>query len=646
MTAPPPVFNQTFLALTALIVAATMLALWWLLRRESRPTLLALALVTSLSLTVRLIAINDYPHGLNEDEPKVLYAAGRAVIRGTLLAESNISVPILHHALFHAQLIPILGVGRWTIRAYDFICGVLATPAAFAVARALGLRVASSLLVGGLIAVLPWSMFYSRVMQGASLTFYELLLLAVLARLIWQRGGWREALIGGGALGWLLYGYWCTRAMLPMPLLAAVLARGWRARLWCVAILLVGLALYRPYVEANRNSPFISQGMINPARFANPEELAALAQRGIETINAFVAPEAQDGWLTVRAGAMHPWLVLAMAAVGSLVGLRRALFLWGGFLLGLVPTVLAWGPPSTHRMLMAFPFIGLAAGSAVDLLRPAVVRHAAVVTAVLAVGWLSINFYFSNGFWRTETHWLFDWHRTELVQSLPLPATGPVVMMEQVGYFRDPRKLVAPNDQDLSVDNWLPGEQGGTYAFATEALGLRPLYEHVLGPTRVQAYGGTFTVVFEPRDWSFLRQHGWSYTARCDQTVRTALVPALYHPPLTFAGFACDRASEHLWRGKWVGPATTLRLRTKSPSVLRTRRGEIVGQQIGDFHVLNVEVEPGDELTAATTVQGFHPTVYATLTELDPLGERVPLWEYVVPIASPPVDGSRPAAAS
>jgi hypothetical protein len=216
--------------------------------------------------------------------------------------------------------------------------------------------------------------------------------------------------------------------------------------------------------------------------------------------------------------------------------------------------------------------------------------------------------------------------------------------MEGIGYFRDPRRLVAPNDQDLSVDNWLPGEQGGTYGFSTEALGLRPLYEHLLGPTRVTAFGGAFTVFFEPRDWSFLRQHGWSYTARCAETERTGLVPALLHPPLTFSGFACDKASEHVWRGKWVGPPTTLRLRTRTPSVVTTPQGEIVGQQIGEFYVLNIEVKPGDALTAAITVQGFFPSVHATLTELDPLGERIPLWENVVPI--PPPAAERPDAAS
>ena len=142
MTGVP--LNPTFLALSLAIVGASGLSLWWLLRGESRVTLLALAVLTTAAIALRLFYTTDFPTGLNEDEPKVLYAAGRAVARNTLLAESNISVPILPHALFQGQLIPLLGPWRWAIRSYNLVGGILCTPAAFAAARALGLTVASS----------------------------------------------------------------------------------------------------------------------------------------------------------------------------------------------------------------------------------------------------------------------------------------------------------------------------------------------------------------------------------------------------------------------------------------------------------------------------------------------------------------------
>src|SRR4029453_1450450 len=118
------------------------------------------------------------------DEPKVLYAAGRALAVGDLLAESNISVPILPHALFQGQLIFLFGPGRWAIRTYSLVGGVLCTLAAFAAARALQLAVVPSLAVAGLVVVLPWSLFYSRVMTGTELTFFQLLLIAALARIV------------------------------------------------------------------------------------------------------------------------------------------------------------------------------------------------------------------------------------------------------------------------------------------------------------------------------------------------------------------------------------------------------------------------------------------------------------------------------
>ena len=129
--------NPTFLSLALAIIAASGASLWWFLRDESNATRFMLALLTALSLCLRLAYTTDFPTGLNEDEPKVLYAAGKAVQNNTVLAESNISVPILPHALFQGQLIPLLGVGRWSIRLYNLVGGVLCTPAGFAAARAL-----------------------------------------------------------------------------------------------------------------------------------------------------------------------------------------------------------------------------------------------------------------------------------------------------------------------------------------------------------------------------------------------------------------------------------------------------------------------------------------------------------------------------
>ena len=109
MTAPS---DPRFALLALAIVAAALAALCYLLRRERGPALLGLLALTSAGLALRLFYTTDYPTGLNEDEPKVLAAAMRAVRDGQLLAESNISVPVLMHALFQGQLVPWLGPGR------------------------------------------------------------------------------------------------------------------------------------------------------------------------------------------------------------------------------------------------------------------------------------------------------------------------------------------------------------------------------------------------------------------------------------------------------------------------------------------------------------------------------------------------------
>jgi hypothetical protein len=660
--------NPTFLLLALAIVAASALALWWLLRREARTTLLVLALLTSLGLAARLAYTTDYPTGLNEDEPKVLYAAGRAVEQGTALAESNISVPILPHALFQGQLIPLLGVSsRWAVRGYSFVAGVLCAPAAFAAARALQLSATASLAGAGLVAVLPWSLFYSRVMTGNELTFFQLLLLAALGRLVFLGAraarpplgrdtppaattalarasaaraagappallgaGWREWALGSFALAWLLYAYWPTRSMLPMVFVAAGLATGLRRRLWCVAIAATALLLYAPYIVANRNSVFITQG-VNLGSFAGLANPIGLARRLLDTLAAFVWPRAEDGWLTIRSAAMHPFWLLPVAGLGVLAPTRRALFLAAGFLLGLAPTLLAWGPPSTHRMLMAYPFVALAAGSALDRVGAPRLRRAASVALVVLAGWWSVRLYFSDAFWPQPSRWVFDWQRTELIESLPPPDGLPVVFLRQISYFRDPRRLLVGRDTELAVNNWFPSNSGAVYAFTWEALPLRSFYERLVGPGRVRAFGAAFTVTLEPGEWSWLRRHGWSYTAECPPQTRRAQVPALFHPNLSFSFMTCEHPSRHTWQGRWDGPETALRLRARGAASVDAGARRFESTLVGAESIVDFSAAPGMDIAVSVTAPPLQPWVFAELFELTPGGERVPVWERVTP---------------
>jgi len=618
MTAP---VDAVAVGLALAIAAGAALSLAWLLRGEDRRALLAVALLAAAALALRLLQFDDFPRGFNEDEPKVLAAALAALKSGQLLGESTISVPILMHALFQGTLVPLFGIGFWTIRLYSLIGGVLCVPAAFAAARAMNLSVVASLAGAALIAVLPWALFYSRVMQGAELTFQQLLLLAALAALIWRRGGWPEVLIGAFALAWLLYGYWCTRAMLAMPLLAALLADG-RRRVWCIAVLAIGIVPYLPYPAANPQSVYVGQGL-QPSLVtgADPAELLA---RTVESLHALVAPVAQDGWLTVRAGALHPVLLLVVALAGALSGWRRAAFLVGGFLLGLAPTVLAWGAPSTHRMMMAFPFIALAVAAACDDLLPRRAwRPLAVAALVGATALWSVHFYFSDDFWLPESRWLFDWERSELVGSLPLDAGRPVVLMRQVTQFREPRRLLAADDRELTVESWWPPAEGALYAFTAEAAPLRPVYAQRFGEERVRDFGRAFTVDVPAGDWSELRVRGWTYEVRCGERVWRGQVPLLHQMAVGFDGVMCGQPSTHRWAARWMGPRARIRVTGGERTVrISTATASSEGRET------ELEVLPGEIVRIATDAEPGVPYVDVALTVRD----RPPPWDWAVPV--------------
>lgn len=614
-----PPTDAAAIALALTIVAGAGLALWWLLRRETTATLLALATLTAAAVAVRLLHLGDYPRGLNEDEPKVLAAALDALRYGRLLTESTIAVPVLMHALFQATLVPLLGIGHWTIRLYSLVGGALCVPAGFAAARAMRLSTVASFGAAALLAVLPWALFYSRVMQGGELTFQQLLLLAALAALIWRDGDWRETAIGAFALAWMLYGYWCTRAMLPMPVLAALLATG-RRRFWCVAVLALGVVPYLPYPRANPASVYVGQGF--QASLLTQADPRLLWTRTIETAAAFVGPAAQDGWLTVRAGAQHPILLLALAAAGALSSWRRAVFLGGGFALGVVPTVLAWGAPSTHRMMMAFPFVAFAAAAACDDLVPRRAWRTAVVAVMAgAVAIWSLRLYFSDDFWMPESRWLFDYERSELVASLPLDAE-PVIWMREVSFFRAPRAYVAANDHLLTVENWLPPSTGARYAFAAEAAALRPAYAARFGADRVRSFGRAFSVDVPAGDWSPLRDLGWSYCVACGDQRRQGIVPLLFQMGVGFDGLECPQPSAHVWRGRWRAPAARVRIRDNGRSLtVETPRQRIEGADV------TVDVAPGDLIRVAAIAGPGLPLAATSLT----IDDHLPPWEAVEP---------------
>src|SRR5215468_6257457 len=189
-------------ALSATILFGYGISLWWWAVRDEAPWVrTALVALCSLALVLRLIFTTDYPAGLNQDEPKNLACSMTALERGEIFTMACNGVPYLLSVLFAAPLVPLVGFNRWAMRSYSIALSVLTPAAGFAVGRAMALDAIASVVGGGLLAVLPWSILYGRVSLGGELVFHQLLLLAALARLIWRdTAGWREAVLGAGAL--------------------------------------------------------------------------------------------------------------------------------------------------------------------------------------------------------------------------------------------------------------------------------------------------------------------------------------------------------------------------------------------------------------------------------------------------------------
>ncbi|MGH7788425.1 MAG: hypothetical protein ACRERC_16265 [Candidatus Binatia bacterium] len=629
------------------IVAGYALALWWLLRREAGWTFAALAALCGLSLALRLVYTGAYPWGFFEDEPKFLGCAIEALQRGTFFGESCIHVPYLFAALFQAPLVPLLGATRWSIRSYAHITSVLATPAAFAAARRMGLRVAPSLAVGGLVAVLPWAIYYGRAILGGELVFHQALLLAGLAGLIWSRGGWRDALLAGFGMCMLLYDYWAGRSMMGLPLVAAVLATGWR-RAWCVAVIAIALIGWQPHLATGPLDAHVGlslrggagatvAGGFNPGFDADP--LGTLRSRAVMALSVFVWPVAYDSIFTMRSVAMHPPWVLALAVVGLLTGVRRGLFLLAGFVAAIVPGIASGSYGiSAHRIMMVYLFIALAAGAALNPLPWRRVRAAAAALLVAAAGVWSVAHYFSDAFWPDDVRWGEHTEMSALAEAVSDAPPAHLIYMHQIGFFGAFASGPATSEP-LTSDNWLPvDDTAATYLFTWQAEKLRPEYERML-PGRVRPVGRrSFLVALEAGDHAWLRRHGWVYTARCEDRVRTAQVPFVAHNNMGPPEFGCPGPVVHEWRARWSGPPADMQLHFTGTAEIDaggvTTRGE------GYEQVLPLHLTSGAEVRIRLTVSGPAPT--AVLYEVAPGGLRTPAWDGFTPIAADEVAGTAP----
>jgi 4-amino-4-deoxy-L-arabinose transferase-like glycosyltransferase len=251
----------------AFLIAATSVALLWMMVWLQRRGYGAIAAVTILGLALRLLWIADSPPLMHRDELVSLVDAWNLAQTGrdhlghvwpiaAFEGYGDWISPMLTYLLL--PWIGIFGSKPLVARVVVAVFGTLAIPAMYGLVRELRMPLAAicSALV---IALSPWQIFLSRIAIPPALvaTTWTLCLWAAL-RLVAQ--GRRRDAFGLAAAGLALYAYPTMKLAVPLLVVLAVvlaLARhGWRAAArWQRAALVLGLIWL----------PFMVSSVFNPA---------------------------------------------------------------------------------------------------------------------------------------------------------------------------------------------------------------------------------------------------------------------------------------------------------------------------------------------------------------------------------------------
>jgi len=622
--------------LAVLVLLAYAASLWWLLRGESRLVQVGLLALCGFALSARLLYTTDYPTGFIEDEPKMLASATTLGRDGLLLRPSATTNAVLPYALFQAPLLPLTGPHyRWAIRTQPLVTSILSIPVMFAVARLLGCGLPSSFAAAALIAVLPWSLFYARMMFGGEMIFHEMLLIAALAALCWGSG---EALgppiaIGGLGLCLSIYGYWAGMATLGLPFVAAVVAPTGRRRLACLAVLGLGVLGYAPYALNVGIWALPVESACYTCQWQSPWTWLAAIRWVFST---FVAPTGYDNLVfSLPTAAMHPLVVLVLAGLGVVFGsMRQKLFLLGGFVVGISPAV-ASGHASSHRMIMCFPFLTLAAAVALHRARRFELPLSIAVACVVAVQ--SLTFFFSSEFWRVPPLQIETGH-TAVMEALPAEEGHPHLILDQnLSYYADPFTLQATNWEWLRLENYFP-HSNTVYGYSRAFGPMRPFWEALVGAA-LQPVGDGFIIRLRGEDWSWLQQHGWRYTLTVpDQHIsRSTIVPALFQPNyLTFTDIAEVENTVHNWEAIWTGPATTLQLKWSGEASVTVEQRPIFSHQPGFERTEQFPVRTNDRVVVTLATPSARQMLVG-LYELPAANApgHIPAWASVTPPQGP-----------
>lgn len=634
----PPIY------LTCILVASYLGAIWWLLRLESWRHLLGLFMLSLISLGLRLFDIHDLPPGLNDDEVKSLLQALPAIETGAIFP-LGVEGPILHTVLFQVPMVDYTGSLFWGSRIYPLILGSLSAPLAFAIGRALQFSPLPSYVLAFLVAVLPWSVFWSRLPWGGEIIFYQCLLVASLARIIWRQGGLIDVLVGILGMSGLFWEYTGAWSMVGMPLVAVVLAPGLRRRLYAFLVLLGGVILWIPYILHFRSwIPYVTEKASAPTNTSRSlsqvyDHYAPLVMKSIATL---WSPTGNTSWISMHSVAIHPEVVLLVALLGLVsVAPTKSLFNLGGFAAGILTASVSFqGAPSTHRMMCAFLFISISSAGFFQLVaRTFAHMRIRLLPVVLATAFLAVAMYqslaifYAPRFW-TQSEGVFFHGETLLAEALQLsPSSSTILDGDMVRYAmagnKDPRSY-----RQLSYKNWIP-KAAGQLAISRAFEEFIPFYREALGSSQVELFGGpthpkAALISFGASDIPRWGQHGWRLFIECKDASETQSlhVPALaFDRRLNDVGLGCNQTPyKYRYVARWQGPAKELAL-AHDEGIVSTIDAQIFER---NGRTSQFKVNPGDVVSISLIVHNAQS--WARLYETSDDGQRIPTLESFVPL--------------
>ncbi len=559
---PPPYV----LLLSLAIILTYIVALWRLLRNESHSVLLVLLLVVSLASALWAY---DFPP-LHADEGLTLECSADDYEAGRLFDDNCNKLPSLIHMLFELPLVHVFGPGVVAIRAYSFLGTAASLAVIFALIRIMGGTVVAGLWGAAILAIIPGNIFHARLYQGGELLLNQLLLLTVLATAIWRQVRPVDLWIGAVVCCLGFYTYFSSRSMTLVPLVAFVLARGWRNRAACLLVLALGFAGALPLFLSENELRWTGLkwfgALATEATDATQDRYWPLVLRFDAALSSTWAATGNSHWLSTASGGMHPVVVLLLAIGGLWSGLRASLFMAAVLVAGLTPAVFGYGEgTSTHRLTLAYAILPVAAALGLDLFRRFPRAHLFLAVGTLTVAaYQALGLYF--GTYQQEMAQWYDPVRTRVARDFP---SDKPIFYTDMRAFAEPRRLDLGSDRvrPLMLSNLMRDDVYHVVCIAKAPLSF---YLDLVGAGNIVDYGYCFRAYLPAGVWGE-RKHGWHYTIHCDDDlVDSGIVPTSFHAYTFRDTTPCPEPKQRIfhWDARWVGAPATIEVTAPGPGDL------------------------------------------------------------------------------